>query len=71
MGKCAVCVDWMVEWSGNCTVRGLRVSIFCGAGAVVVRKWPVAPVSKIRGLVRFREVRVEHGGFALCVVTLL
>ena len=47
------------------------VFVFCDMGAVVVRKWPVAPVSKIRGLVRFREVRVEHGGFALCVVTLL
>ena len=70
IGRCAVWVDWMVDWSGSCTVRGVAFWVFASAGVVVVRKWPVAPVSRIRGL-RVREVSVAHCGFTLCWVTLL
>ena len=65
-----MCVDWIVDWSGKCTVMGLVVFVLARTGALGVRKWPVAPVSRIRGL-RVREVRVAHCGFALCGITLL
>ena len=65
-----MCVDWIVDWSGRWTVSGWVVLVLARTGALGVRKWPVAPVSRIRGL-RVREVRVVHCGFVLCGITLL
>ena len=51
-GSCAVCVDVMVVQSGSWTVRGVWVGFVWWIGALEVRKWPVAPVSRIMGSAR-------------------
>ena len=50
--SCAVCVDVMVVRSGSRTVRGVWDCFIWRIGALEVRKWPVAPVSKMMGSAR-------------------
>ena len=60
IGSCAVWDDPMVVWSGRWTVKGWSVFVLFVAGVFAVRKCPVAPVSKMRGGARFREVSFKH-----------
>ena len=50
IGKRVLCVDWMVELSGSCTVIGDAVTIDVVVFGGADRKWPVAPVSRMIGL---------------------
>ena len=60
IGSCAVWDDRMVVWLGRWTVKGWSVCVMFVAGVFAVRKCPVAPVSKMSGWARFREVSFKH-----------
>ena len=60
IGSCAVWDDWMVVWSGRWTVKGWSAFVLFVAGVCSVRKCPLAPVSKMRGGARCREVSFKH-----------